>query len=75
MEESSRMNGQDLSGTRRALRVVSAPLRMARLPLRFTFLERVESSSKMASLTQWLRISQPPQWLRMISAKNALPIP
>jgi len=54
------MNGQDFPGARRDLRAISAPRRTARLPLRLTFLERVESSSKSASLTQWLRISQPP---------------
>ena len=68
--ESSKITGQECWLAWRLLSAMTAQRKMARLPLRLRFLERVASSLNRASRTQWLRISQPPQWPRTNCAKR-----
>ena len=68
-EQSSKRGGQERCAASSDRRAMSAERTMARLALRFQFLERVLSSPQRASRTQWLRISQPPQCPRMRLAK------
>ncbi len=54
MAQSSRSAGQGRCGQSRALRAMRVLRSRARLVLRLRFLDRVRSSSKIASRTQWL---------------------
>ena len=61
---------QDFSGNNLALRFNRAARVTARLALRCQFLERVSSSLKMWSRTQWFRFSLPPQCPRISLANR-----